>query len=124
MHSLRGGSALSDPIDPLAIGGSGAAGVAFATLLARFFKSSDVSDLKHEFRESQTEFKQEMKVSFQEQRADMREALAGLRELMARNDERHDRAIEEVANLRRDVAALHQRLDLIERDVKGLERER
>lgn len=111
---------MSDDLIP--IGGAGAGGAALVALVARFWRASDVSELKTEVKAAIQELRQDMKASIQEQRQDTREQLAGLRELMARNDERHDKAVGEVQGMRMELAALHRRLDRVDAEVEDLQR--
>jgi hypothetical protein len=104
---------VSDPssLDPLALGGSGVAGAGIVAVLLRYVRGQDMSEIKTEMKELVSELK-----------SDFKEQMTALRELMARNDDRHDKAISEVASLSMKVNALHQRLDTIEATHRELER--
>lgn len=100
---------MSDPLDPLAIGGGGLAGAGALAALVRYLLGGALADIK----EKLSEF-----------RSDVREQIAGLKEDLNRSNERHDRIIAEVAQLSMKVSALHQRLDTVEHEQRELRRGR
>lgn len=98
---------VSDPIDPLAVGGSGLAGAGFVAALVRYLIGGAIADLKEKLGEF---------------RADVREQLSSLKDDLDKSNERHDKNIAEVAQLGMKVNALHQRLDTMEHEQRELER--
>lgn len=100
---------MSDPIDPLAIGGGGLAGAGAVAALVRYLIGGALADLKEKLGEF---------------RSDVREQISSLKADLNRIDERHDRSITEIAQLGMKVNAMHQRLDGIENEVRELERRR
>lgn len=109
---------MSDPLDPLAIGGGGLAGAGVVGLLVKALFSGALEDVKAK----QAESRAEVKEALAEFRADMREQMSSLKESLQRNDDRHDKAIEAVATLTMKVNACHQRLDEMGAEVRELER--
>lgn len=98
---------MSDPIDPLAIGGGGLAGAGAVAALVRYLIGGALADLKEKLGEF---------------RSDVREQISSLKADLNRMDDRHDKSIAELAQLGMKVNSLHQRLDAIEHEVRDLDR--
>jgi hypothetical protein len=55
-------------------------------------------------------------------KADTKEALTSIKEMIARGDDRHDKAIADLALIGQKTSALHQRLDVLEHAFREVER--
>lgn len=115
---------MSDGIDPLATGGigSGLGGVIVAFIM-RGITGSGIDRLEKLLGSVDSkvdESHKELRERIDEQRHETKEQIATLKEMMAGFQERHDRTIAEVAVHGGKVAAAHQRLDMLERDVREM----
>lgn len=98
---------MSDPsaLDPVTIGGSALGGSALVGLLVRTF----LGDLKEKIADL---------------KSDTREQLTSIKDMIARGEDRHDKAIAELAVLQRDVGSVHHRIDQLDARLEDLERDR
>jgi hypothetical protein len=98
---------MSSDLDPLAIGGSGVAGAGFVAALVKVLFGGSLARLEEKMGDLKT---------------DTKEALSSIKEMISKSDDRHDKAIAELALQSQKVSALHQRLDVFEHAFRELER--
>lgn len=104
---------MSDPLDPLAIGGSVVGGGGVVLGMVRLVFGGALKSLEEKI----VELKADVNKAIDLQRADTREQLTSLKEMIQRSDSRHDTSVAKLAVLEASVTALHGRLDQMEREV-------
>lgn len=92
--------------DPIELGGSSAAGAGIVALAIRLFFGSTLTDLK----EKMSELKEEVG-----------DKLTRMEDIMQRQADKQELHGHNLTLLEARVAAAHQRLDVIERDVRAIE---
>ena len=97
---------MSSDFDPLAVGGGGLAGAGFVAGVVKLLFGGAIAELKEQMREL---------------KSDMRESAHAIQASVEKHGAKLDATTHTLTLMEAKVASAHQRLDILERDVRELD---